>query len=77
LQGNMVDVLLWAASLFLAVKYGVLRWKRKEAEGWLFVLFLSFYGGFLVYRLGNMKWVIGELILRCQEAGIDLSDILP
>jgi len=78
IQANMVDVLLWAASLFLAIRYGVMRWKQKEiSQGWLYVLFLCFYGGFLIYRLGTMKWIIAELILRCQENGIDLSDILP
>jgi hypothetical protein len=77
LQPNMVDVLLWAVALFMAIRYGVMQWRKPEARGWLFVLFLCFYGAVLVYRLGNVNWVLAELIERCQAAGIDLSDILP
>ena len=73
----MVDVLMWAAALFLAIKYGVLKWKTKEAKGWLFVLFLSFYGGFLIYRLGTMKNIMQQLINLCRENGIDISDFVP
>ena len=78
LSGNMVDVLIWLSALYVAIRYGVMKWKEKEsATVGLFVLFLCFYGFWLIVRLGKMKFVIGELIRRCQEAGIDLSDILP
>jgi hypothetical protein len=77
LQGNMVDLLLWLVSLAFAIRYGVLRWRDKESsQGWLYVLFLCFYGGFLIYRLGTLKFILFKLILLCTEAGIDLTGIL-
>ena len=80
IQGNMVDILLWGAALFMGIKYGASQWRKRserEVAGWLFVLFLCFYGGFLIYRLGTMNFLIVTLIDLCVQNGIDLSDILP
>jgi RsiW-degrading membrane proteinase PrsW (M82 family) len=78
IRENMVDVLFWLACLFFAVRYGIFQWRDQEkSRPWLFVLFMCFYGGFLIYRLGVMKDLQYDLIQRCMENGIDLSDILP
>jgi len=77
LQSNMVDLILWITALILAIRYGVLKWRKPESHGWLFVLFLCFYGGFLIYRLGQMRWVMSRLIHLCNEAEIDLTGIIP
>ena len=77
LQPNMWDVLIWSVSLFFAIRYGVMKWRDKEkATPWLYILFLCFYGGFLIYRLGVMKLYTQQLIDLCNINGIDLSNIL-
>jgi len=77
ISNNMVDVLFWLACLVFAIRYGVVDWKSERARGFQFVLFMCFYGGFLVYRLGAMKIIQHELIRRCIESGIDITDIIP
>jgi hypothetical protein len=79
IQNNMVDVLMWAVALFMSIRYGFMQVNkdRKAAQGWLFVFFLTFYGGFLIYRLGTMKWMMYQLVQLCRDSGIDISDIIP
>ena len=72
---NVVDVGFWAVCLFFAIKYGVLDWY--PTNGFLLVLVMCFYGGFLIYRLGVRNRIQDKLIQKCVDNDIDLSDILP
>jgi len=78
ISGNVVDIVIWLLALFMAVRYGVYYWRdRVRATLGLFVLLLCFYGFWLIVRLGRMQWTIGELIRRCNEAGVSLEGIIP
>ena len=72
---NLVDICLWCVVLYMGVRYGVLEWSQDNPA--LFNIFLFFYGAVLIYRLGVMKMIQWELLQKCLDAGIDVSDILP
>ena len=79
-RSNGVDVIMWGIALYMSIRYGFINYNKKprtETQGWLFVFFLSFYGVFLIVRLGSMKWIMFQLVELCVKNGLDISDIVP
>lgn len=72
---NVIDVMFWCLMLYFGIRHGVLDWY--EGNGFLLVFFMCFYGIILVYRLGIRFKIQDQLITRCKENGIDVSDFTP
>lgn len=73
IRRNMVDTLFWLACLIIGLTKSIPWWDTEN--GFVFVLFMCFYGVFLVYRLGVRNKLQDTLINRGKKAGVDLTDL--
>ena len=71
----MVDVIFWIACTVVSLTKSIANWDVEN--GFIFALFMCFYGIFLVYRLGVRNKIRDALIKKCKDNYIDLSDIFP
>jgi hypothetical protein len=74
LRPNTIDMMMWAVFLYMGLRYGLLQWK--ENNPMLFMLMMFFYGVVVIIRFGTYNHIQHELIHRCLDAGIDISDII-
>jgi len=73
-KNNMVDIFFWLVTIFITIKYAIIRWKKDDPM--IYMILVSFYGIFLIYRLGTFQLVIARLIDLCIMNGVDVSDFL-